>query len=371
MSQNETAEDRVLSGKAWEDFCDQLKAAGQVILRPEAPATALDRAEGWRYLTRLLRWGFEDNVEFFDPDFPQLYRNVHETVKFGADNPDNIYHNAVIRGDRNYIIRGKRGNAPYMSFGTKANRYHIDGTMASTGEIEAHEMHFEPDGSFELVVSQERPANCRNWLPIAPDTTFMVARESFFQYEGREGSTFKLERIGGPSQPPPLTAEAIDRGLKGAAAFVRGSANTFVDWVEGFRAHPNQMPAQDQTRYIRGGGDPNIHYIHGYWELEPGQALVIDTQVPECAYWNFQLENYWMESMDYRFFPVWFNHETAKYNADGSVTFVISEEDVGSGNWLDTTGHRSGASLLRWVRAKNFPTPRCRVASISELKAKD
>ena len=37
---------KVLSGRTWEEFCDRLKAAGQVILRPEAPATEIDRAEG-------------------------------------------------------------------------------------------------------------------------------------------------------------------------------------------------------------------------------------------------------------------------------------------------------------------------------------
>ncbi len=46
---------QVVSGKAWTDFCRALEQAGEVILRDSAPATPLDRAEGYRYLTRLLR----------------------------------------------------------------------------------------------------------------------------------------------------------------------------------------------------------------------------------------------------------------------------------------------------------------------------
>ena len=45
-------EQRVMSGQAWEDFCDGLKEAGQLVFRDKAPANAFDRAEGYRYLMR-------------------------------------------------------------------------------------------------------------------------------------------------------------------------------------------------------------------------------------------------------------------------------------------------------------------------------
>ena len=44
--------ERVMSGKSWEEFCDTLKAAGQVILAEGSPANALDRAEGFQLLVR-------------------------------------------------------------------------------------------------------------------------------------------------------------------------------------------------------------------------------------------------------------------------------------------------------------------------------
>ena len=45
----------VVSGQAWTDFCRALEQAGEVILRDTAPSTPLDRAEGYRYMTRQLR----------------------------------------------------------------------------------------------------------------------------------------------------------------------------------------------------------------------------------------------------------------------------------------------------------------------------
>ena len=92
-----------------------------------------------------------------------MIHREHETAKIGADNPDNIYMNASISGARTYRLTGTRGTAPILSFGTKANRYAIDGTMASTGELDSADMTFGPDGSFEITVGPR--ASAGNWLP--------------------------------------------------------------------------------------------------------------------------------------------------------------------------------------------------------------
>ena len=52
-----TAQERVLSGEAWVEFCDALKEAGKLVNAPKAPQDDFNRAEGYRYLTRMLRAG--------------------------------------------------------------------------------------------------------------------------------------------------------------------------------------------------------------------------------------------------------------------------------------------------------------------------
>src|SRR5262245_28417022 len=68
------AEQRIVDGRAWADFCRALERAGDAVLRRSTPANAFDRAEGWRYLTRLLRAALESQVEHGDPRFPGLYQ---------------------------------------------------------------------------------------------------------------------------------------------------------------------------------------------------------------------------------------------------------------------------------------------------------
>lgn len=357
---------KVLSGQTWAEFCDALKAAGQEVLRPEAPATELDRSEGWRYLSRLTRVGLEMMLECADPDFPVLYQASHTTVKIGADNPDNLYLNATLAPDREYRIRGTRGTVPYLSFATKANRYATEGTMASTGELEASSVQVSADGRFEITVS--RQPHERNWLPMAADTSMLLVRQTFLDRAHEIPAAMTISRIGGPQAPEVLSAERLHRGLLGAAAFVRGTAHTFADWVARFREKPNTLETIDQTLFIRGGGDPRIFYLHGYWALERDEALVIDTQVPECELWNLQLDNYWMESLDYRYLPVHVNSHTAKYNRDGSLTVVVAAENPGATNFLDTAGHTTGTMLLRWTGAKTHPVPRCERVKLETLR---
>lgn len=92
------AEQRLVSGEAWDEFCDTLKAAGASLKFPGTPQDPFNQAEGYRYLARLVRAGLEGFLEDADPRAPILKRVVHETVKMGADNPDNHYQNATISG---------------------------------------------------------------------------------------------------------------------------------------------------------------------------------------------------------------------------------------------------------------------------------
>ena len=91
---------------------------------------------------------------------------------------------------------------------------------------------------------------------------------------------------------------------------------------------------------------------------------------PDCDHWNFQLNNHWMESLDYRYFPVWVNKHTARYRRDGSVRVVVAHEDprVGDANWIDTCGHERGTMCWRWIRAQDLPQPQTRVVQLAQVR---
>ena len=363
----ESPKTQVHHDEVWDSFCDTLKRAGRQILRPEAPRDPLTRAEGFRYLSRLTRIALEMQVEAGSPEFPAFMVPSHETAKIGADNPDNFYQVALISGRYDYRVRGKRGNIENINFSTKRGGYDTGGKLLLSDLIEAKNMRFEADGSFELVLSQDTQPG--NWLKLTSDTTQLLVRQYLPLRREQTPAQISIERID-PSgaRPAPLDPARFDKQLVGAAQFVENTARMFCDWVQSYVPNVNSLPPADQALCQSAGGDPNIFYYHGYWQLDEGEALVIHLPtIPSCDYWNVVLQNYWMESLDFRYFNVCINNETVHAAVDGSVTIVISGRDPGVPNWLDTAGHARGTMCFRWVGASDPVHPVTKVVALDTL----
>jgi len=359
--------ERVADGRSWSAFCRALEEAGQAVLREGTPKEPFERAEGIRYLTRLLRAGLESQLEYADPRQPGFFQLSNETIKIGNDNPDNVYWNARISGRHEYRITGTRGTARLLAFATKGGGYEKDGTMTPTGELHEHQLTVAPDGRFEVRVSSTRQAG--NWLPMRPDTTSLVVRQTFDDRRNEEPARLAIECLD-PGSPAPFDPALLEARLQGAAAFVRGTANLFVDWMADFAAHENQLPPNDQLRCLRAGGDSNIFYHNSRWRLAPDEALLVLPQaIPRCDAWNFQLSNFWMESLDYRVHRIHVNQHQALPEADGKVRIVVAHRDPGPRfpNWLTTAGHTHGGMLFRWIGADSHPAIDTRVVRFEEL----
>ena len=363
---------RLVTGQAWEDYCDTLKAAGAALLHGDAPLDPFNQIEGYRYLARLTRAGLEAFIDHADPAFPSLRRMVHETVKMGADNPDNAYYNAQISGRYTYEVRGTRGTVHYLGFGLQRGGYAEDGGLQTSAYLESEDMRFAEDGSFTIRLSPTPPAEGGNWMQTHDNTSMLIVRQTFLDRVHEREAELEIVCLDGPPNPGPLTAESLDQGLTKAAGLVAASSMIFARWANEFKAgHPNLLPRFDQARSDAAGGVPDIAYYHSYWQLGPDEALVIEATPPECDHWNFQLNNWWMEALDYRYYSVHVNKFTARYRPDGSVRVIVAHRDPGRAHdsWIETTGHELGTMCWRWTRAQGGepPSPRCRVMRFDEL----
>jgi hypothetical protein len=369
-TQDDVYDQRIISGRSWEDFCDQLKLAGTNLKYAGTPQDAFSQAEGIRYLTRLTRVSLEAFVEYADPAFPVFKRMVHETVKMGADNPDNYYFNAQISGEYEYKIKGKRNTAHYIGFFTQNGNYGSTGGLTPCGVLEGSELELEKDGSFEIILSHEKKG--KNWLKLENETGLVMVRQTFYDRFKEVPAELHIENADGRTSPGPVTPKMIDEGLKMASMFVAGAPLLFARWAKGFKKHVNKLPQFDPKVSNAAGGDANILYYHSYWNLKEDEALLITVKPPACDSWNFQLNNYWMESLDYRYHTICISKGTALVEPDGSVQIVVAHKDPGLKNWLNTCDHMEGTMCWRWYRLEKGALavqPACKVVQWHTLQS--
>ena len=367
-TEDDAAARRVVHGESWNEFCDTLKAAGAALQFPGAPQDSFNQAEGYRYLSRIARAGLMAFVEHADAKAPVLHRVVNEVTKLGSDNPDNFYQTAALNGSYEYRISGRRNTIAYLSLGTQSGNYGQGGGLPPTGHIESEQIEMDADGEFELVLSS-RP-HPGNWLPMTAETGALVVRQTFLDRETETPAELRIERINCPEherRPTPLTPRQLDEGLAKAGALVAGAPLLFAKWARDFQKHSNRLPMFDPEVSLAAGGDPNITYYHSHWAIGEGEALLIEVTPPECEYWNFQLNNYWMESLDYRHYRIHTNKHLAHYEDDQSIRLIVAHEDPGQPNWIETAGHACGTMCFRWVRASESPQPGTRLVKLSSL----
>ena len=148
---------RVVSGQASAEFCDALKATGDLV--QERSTCDLDRIEGYRYLSRLARGGLYSSIETGDVRFP-LLTTMPDQVKIGSDNPDSLYMSGNIDGRLNYRISGHRGTVHYLSFTAFTGNYgNGQDRLGQAGFLHGSDLIVDDDGRFEIFVGPERRAS--------------------------------------------------------------------------------------------------------------------------------------------------------------------------------------------------------------------
>jgi hypothetical protein len=355
---------RLVSGCAWEEFCDLLKATGQHIVEEGAPDTALDRAEGFRYLATLAAAGIRHTFDLADPDRPRFLRNPDSAAGWGAENADNLYLIAHIRPDRTYRISGRRGTVGAFLIETKEGYMQL-GAMRNFATLDSDRLQVEPDGTFDIVLSA-RP-HPGNWIPLHPEATQVLIRQFFFDWESEEPAEFRIAAVDDAGERPAVLEPVhVARLLHDAALWIDTTVRVWNDWVRDLRSRHQPGVLAPACRYV--GGADDILYGNDLYRLGEDEALIIESAPPDARYWAFQLVNLWFQAMDYANRQTSMNCRQARVDKDGRFRLVVAHGDPGVPNWLDTAGHREGVLQYRYVWAKTAPQPTVRVVPFGRLR---
>ena len=382
----DAAKQRLLSGRAWDDFCETLRVAGHAIESWGDLPSELDRAEWYRFLTRVARNGLERFVENCEPDRPRL-RDAPWRQSINVQCPDQDHLLAeFVDASCEYRIHGQRGTLPYFviaawsaaqpadlgardwaPLGPKGLRDFDPATLRTTSFLMSDQIRFEPDGSFEVIASQrEHPGN---WLALGPDSVGILIRTVHHDRRKEMPAHFEIERLDRP-KPRPIRPEEMSAGLAKAGQVVLGYSELVrAWWQENLGRRPNRLRFSRAT-YLSNGGVPDRHFAFGAWSKSAEQALVLEFRPPECEYWIFQLCNLWQENLDnYEDGQGYVTKFTARSEPDGSVRVVVAERDPGiGGNWIDSFGHSAGIMGLRLIKTRETPPVVIHVVELAALE---
>ncbi len=367
--------DSIISEAAWEQLLDTLRDAAQLVLGPDVPDDGRHRAEGFRYLTRLLASGLVTCVEYADPDYPAFARMTEPSMKWGLDCPDCLYLYASVRGDATYRIHGNRGSANHIDI--QVNYGHFSsGDIGSWGTISSMnglDLQNEADGSFDLHLGGE-PRNGEqrrgNWLALAPNAEFVLVRQYFNDWERERPADLYIERIGATYPAPAPTPEQI------AARFAR-----LRDWIaksgalwERMSKAALRMPANSLNVYLPQDSDKRAGlqgqaYGIGNFVCAPEEAVIVEFTPPACRHWSLSLANWYWESLDYATRQTSLNGHQAMLDGDGVFRGVIAHSDPGVANWLDTSGLSTGTLTARFLLADAAPKISFRVKPLADVAA--
>ena len=355
-----TAEE-LLDGSAWRRFTQRLGQLADRIQAAHAPSTPIDRADGYRYLSMLVRNAFDVAIEDIDPDRPK-FNWLTRRNKLGWDCPDALYASVAIRDDATYRISGRRGTVHFLGLQLMAG-------IRSLHNTHADEWRIGPDGSFEIIVSPTPQDG--NWVPLENGADTIWMRQFFYDWEHEDPASLWIDRIDdGPRSQPHgnLDPGFLARRLDAVATNVEANVDLWLFTVIALRErYCNVFPAE-QFGGTQMGAQKHQSAGVCYFRLADDEALLIEVTPPRAKYWSIDVCNFWLESLDYANHQSSLNGHQASIDADGVFRAVVAHQDPGVPNWLDTVGHREGSLIYRWNLAESTPVPATRVIKLGALR---
>ena len=165
------------------------------------------------------------------------------------------------------------------------------------------------------------------------------------------------------------TRREIERRLRRLAEYPKRYAALWLKHMAAMRARGlvNRFEFDD---WAGRGGAAGQYYYQGLFELQAGEVLLLESEVPErCLYWNVQLSDPLWNAVDWLNRQSSLNAGQARLDSDGRLRAVLALEDPGVPNWLDPGGFDNGSIMIRWNRASSGPVPSLRRVPAGELRS--
>ena len=404
------------SQAAWNDFADALKRIGEKITGPTGARSPRERAEGYRYLLRLISGAHDLEMEA-DRRFPRLTRMMTPIRKFKGDGTDTLYHEAKL--DENYVYKFSLRRGDDLFFSATVYAYDAEDTYYIVDHLIDDDIVWDNvfgEQIAEIYLSEKRPNDVRNWIELKGNRPILFTREYFPDFvDVLDAGKYKralmdLECLSDVPPLEPYDEEQLEAGLSRVVDFIDDASNvsiglsifiglnrieyegggegdggarkgTMTRIAEGdiilddssSEEHtPEELAAMIDPKLVRNNlPGPGIQYIGGWFKIAPDETIAIEgTDVP-CRYWNLQILTRYLESGDTKHYKVGLNNTQVVKDPDESFRIYAAAEDPGTHNWISTQGYENGQILIRTLLADPHMEATFRVIKLSDIPERD
>lgn len=355
----------------WATYVDLLKTAASAESQLWLPQDPQLRAKLYRQFAMNLAQGY---FLYFQADsqFPD-WAPFENSVFLAQPNPDAVYYYTAVSGDGTYRVSGNRGNAPVAGFAIGKNMIGMaDPPGPGLSNYDLDMIETDDDGNFEVIFSQERPqGHTGNWLYLHPEARFILLRQFSYEWGKEKDVRVAIERLDVSALRPAMSAAEVDRQLRELfGGYVGRLSRLCLAMVQGARDRglTHQMQLTDFSDLGNAADWPQAYYECVY-DLESDEALIIETELPEKhIYWNVQVIDALWNQVELVHRQSSLNGHQAKLDRDGKFRAVVSVEDPGVPNWLDTGGNCKGMLIGRWYRCSSHPTPTMKKVKLADVR---
>ena len=400
------------SQSAWHDFTRALDRIGEKITGPTGARNGRERAEGYRYLIRLLSAAHQLEMEA-DRRHPTLARMMTPIRKFKGDGTDTLYHEAKLDEQLSYRFEVTRGDELFFSATVYAydarDTYYIVDTL-----LDEKIVWKERDGRPFAVIhlSAERPPGVDNWIALKGARPILFTRQYFAEFvhatdEGRyRPALLNIRCLDEDAPPPHYDEDQLAAGLRRIVDFVEDATDVSiglsifaglnliaydktksgqqVDVTHITDGHmvlddprhdaytPQELARMIDPKLISNNlPGPGIQYLGAWFRLADDEAIRIEGHDVPCRYWSCQILTRYLESGDYRYHRVGLNDRQVKLRDDGSFVIYASHENPGVPNWVCTQGYENAHILIRTLFADPPMQAKFSVVKLSDIPAAD
>lgn len=289
--------------------------------------------------------------------------NVPGSRGSGGDGPDQHYVLVPVTYGAHYEIEGQRfdpvpADIPLTIIGNPS-------ITMTLGSLDLLDIKVNDDGRYRLTVGPEPANGDPNHLQVPPGALYLFNRECRSDWR-QVPSGWTVRRLDPPGAPQ-WTEEQV--AARAAAMMVEDVPPMY--WFLSLYANmePNTVSPLFNTGRVGGLVSQTIMFAR--LQVDESHAFVFTIGPGDAPYRNIVLHDYWFRTIDYWERQSCLNNGQSVPNPDGSITYVVAQEDPGVANWLDPCGFSHLLVVNRWqgMRGGEEPTADGRLVALIDLES--